>query len=1352
MPSTSRSRTSSRAPKRFVHTIASGIKKSTKLFGKRSKRSRNANYGSIGHMQSERSRGDEYVGYASADRETMNAPFISRPRSAHSDIGGTPDDLNFRLSENSLQTENDQISVEDDQNAQVKVLNNLEYVLRSVLIYLGVYLLGVNQPISFLSSEIILKIGYHLFIVWVTCVFIKLIAHFLSVKERESRELVYDELIYVDDDEVVDVDEDEERRFVDGIIGHQSMKTSQPGSPISELHTYDNIESQRDSKKPYLSPMLKNGDSFKSRKANSEGRSPDPIEHNYSLHSTESAKKPTVKWSHVNKIKSKTPQHHPELEDLFLINKVTGERIAPNGDPTPLENDMFKGDILFMFRTSDADEKEEPRTTRGSASSKVVSNYLRPKKRRFEIQLQFKMKKIPDSPIFLVCDIEEPFKLGLVQRAFVKATLNYVKKKNPSFSYSLSGYNKSNEEEIERGNYENPHMSFPLEQSLDVLIATKPGEELPRLGTGIHEDPEAIDRRKKNGFFEYNLEDTYTACIWSSYVDFLTWKAVNLPAIRPFSIARVNGSQPTDLRIYSLKSSTRHLQSNLDLLIDFEIANRKVTNIGNSTKKWIEKSSKENYLVSTESDIGVSDEEDEGVASIYGDDENVGDVDDFSGDSSNSDLESLCDIGDDVELKGDISFPLDELKEFTIDVPVWAEIMHRTKRKLQRVYVLRIAKNVKSTETSDEKGGDVKAGLANSFIRLRTGKQLSALLRLGVELNSSSDSAYETLNYIEDQVSPMAEGIIKAEDSSVNDDYEYLNSFSNDDENGSIKSSKKTGKSMPQGIKHHVKRKHKRQLRREIPIEKRRGKRSLDHHVAVNKVLKRTIRRKSPLRQKLKQGAFEHSEMAIAGELAPTDQSCRTLSHFFATLSKAFNSSRRVQECLSSQISSTSDFDSKFLQGDPAELGVNVSTKSEKLRGEFVAARCLWESFWREEACLIYDDRIEFFAPSSKRASFTAFLFDVRQIRTIDFADQMINPLGSYPILAIETAWKCHYLAFVDESTRNNFRNLLNNVIFSLSDDLKQKDEWQAHFWQGFQHSAGSGKWAKIVSSKKSHLRLLLNRRRMPFDCERFQWDGSTNSERKIGQFVEDLLKTALSFSMETLENSPASFLRFQDKASRLQNLPIQKLIHSGKEALCICVNLYHCLLQHSLLLSLSGPTKKSVVTFMCTHCYEIGGDVFSLAELECCVIRGNLSNGIYIKAPFVRPPKKSKAHYAYALDTVDPRINFLINTCDTSKSQKVPILSPSKMEEQFTAMSSLFLRKNCSIDVNKRVVSLPKICEVYRNDFGDGDSLALLHYCLQYMEEKDQATLTELIRCESGSLSIKFEHSPDSFYSILKV
>jgi hypothetical protein len=144
--------------------------------------------------------------------------------------------------------------------------------------------------------------------------------------------------------------------------------------------------------------------------------------------------------------------------------------------------------------------------------------------------------------------------------------------------------------------------------------------------------------------------------------------------------------------------------------------------------------------------------------------------------------------------------------------------------------------------------------------------------------------------------------------------------------------------------------------------------------------------------------------------------------------------------------------------------------------------------------------------------------------------------------------------------------------------------------------------------------------------------------------FVEELLATALSFNLTSLESDPESFVEFLDATSQLRLLPLEEIDSSNRQAFCLFVNVYHTLLQHAMLLSINGPLhKRSVGHFMRTSCYEIGGDVFSLAELHCCVIRGKLSRPVGVKPPYIEPPKKSNAYRFYALDYTDPRINFVI-------------------------------------------------------------------------------------------------------------
>ena len=75
---------------------------------------------------------------------------------------------------------------------------------------------------------------------------------------------------------------------------------------------------------------------------------------------------------------------------------------------------------------------------------------------------------------------------------------------------------------------------------------------------------------------------------------------------------------------------------------------------------------------------------------------------------------------------------------------------------------------------------------------------------------------------------------------------------------------------------------------------------------------------------------------------------------------------------------------------------------------------------------------------------------------------------------------------------------------------------------------------------------------------------------------------------------------------------------------------------------------------------------------------------------------------------------------------------------------ASCFLAENVTIDKKKRTVFLPKVCDVYRNDFGMGDGLICLSLCLVYMDEQDQLAIGALL--EEGVVSVKFQPSCQDF------
>jgi len=216
-------------------------------------------------------------------------------------------------------------------------------------------------------------------------------------------------------------------------------------------------------------------------------------------------------------------------------------------------------------------------------------------------------------------------------------------------------------------------------------------------------------------------------------------------------------------------------------------------------------------------------------------------------------------------------------------------------------------------------------------------------------------------------------------------------------------------------------------------------------------------------------------------------------------------------------------------------------------------------------------------------ASCFLVLNDVDVIRTLPHNSEY-HPIPGFPTICVETPCRCYYFAFSDSEGLESFANLLRNqVAASINNQGKMENEISnAFLLQKFQQMSDltvvieeRKKWDTVISQNKARQRIILNSRRMVFDVEGFKSDDTLSTEKVVGAFVQNLLSRALSFSLKELEESPESFIGFIDDTSRLRKIPIGQLDYGGKEAFCIFVNLYHCLLQHALLLSPFGPLSK---------------------------------------------------------------------------------------------------------------------------------------------------------------------------------
>jgi len=83
----------------------------------------------------------------------------------------------------------------------------------------------------------------------------------------------------------------------------------------------------------------------------------------------------------------------------------------------------------------------------------------------------------------------------------------------------------------------------------------------------------------------------------------------------------------------------------------------------------------------------------------------------------------------------------------------------------------------------------------------------------------------------------------------------------------------------------------------------------------------------------------------------------------------------------------------------------------------------------------------------------------------------------------------------------------------------------------------------------------------------------------------------------------------FMDGVSLLQCIDLSLVDHSSPEATCLFLNLYHCLLIHAYLVVGLPNSLFKWSNFFRFCSYEAFGDIFSLAELEHCILRGGEFN-----------------------------------------------------------------------------------------------------------------------------------------------
>lgn len=130
------------------------------------------------------------------------------------------------------------------------------------------------------------------------------------------------------------------------------------------------------------------------------------------------------------------------------------------------------------------------------------------------------------------------------------------------------------------------------------------------------------------------------------------------------------------------------------------------------------------------------------------------------------------------------------------------------------------------------------------------------------------------------------------------------------------------------------------------------------------------------------------------------------------------------------------------------------------------------------------------------------------------------------------------------------------------------------------------------------------------------------------------------------------------------------------------------------------GPPDSSLkwISYFNNIAYQVSDDIFSLTELEHCIIRAKMSYPSQFFSRFVLP----NSHYTMALTQPDFRINFALNCGSTSNPPTVFVYRVDQLDRQLDAACRRYLESvTVAQQRNTLSIRLPRVCQWFADDFG---------------------------------------------------
>ena len=473
----------------------------------------------------------------------------------------------------------------------------------------------------------------------------------------------------------------------------------------------------------------------------------------------------------------------------------------------------------------------------------------------------------------------------------------------------------------------------------------------------------------------------------------------------------------------------------------------------------------------------------------------------------------------------------------------------------------------------------------------------------------------------------------------------------------------------------------------------------------------------------------------------PYDACIRPLRYKLAALQHYIRSGQRYSRDAAARLAhyckEPQSWDSFLLAGPPSQL----SRRQDMSCSVHIAVvlRASWSSNWNEEIAVLSPLKLDFHQPFSRSIALTVPLAEVRGVSRVP---ARACPLPGVHFLRVETMPRVHYIGFSTHAALVAMETALLDEVGHCSASIGKMDSLFFH----------SGRW--LPKSRK-----VLNARRLAFDSTgpcgaALLLVAAASSRRKTEAYLEasyQLLKEVFEidplsnedYKEQTINSRPVTddsldisrLTAFFDEVSALQMVDLSAIDCNSHDAICFFCNIYSILLMHARLVNGAPSTGAQWKMFFETFSYEIGEDVFSLCEIEQCVLRGLLCRPKYSAISDSRNIRPTVAadddHFRYALPKADFRVNFLLTNGTVSYPNKIYLLTPASLERKLDQAAREMLGAAFRFDPAKKTIILPKICKYYCEDFGED----VVKKCMPYVTHmQDGAHLLNFLAVHGSS------------------